>query len=84
MRCREVEALWDDIRAGHSTVREAVDAHLRACPPCQDMYEELEGVAYCLSCLKPPEPSCDLAKKVVEHIAALKIRARLDPLTLTS
>lgn len=84
MRCREVEALWDEIRGGHCSVREAVDAHLRACPPCQDMYEELEGVAYCLSCLRPPEPSCDLAKKVVEHIAALKIHARLDPLTLTS
>jgi O-6-methylguanine DNA methyltransferase len=36
------------------------------------MYEEYEGVAFCLSCLPRPEPSCDLAKKVVEHIAALK------------
>jgi len=36
------------------------------------MYEQYEGVAYCLSCLPRPEPSCDLAKKVVQHIAALK------------
>ncbi|MGA7355977.1 MAG: methylated-DNA--[protein]-cysteine S-methyltransferase, partial [Candidatus Cybelea sp.] len=39
---------------------------------CQAMYEEYEGVAFCLSCLPRPEPSCDFAKKVVEHIAALK------------
>jgi methylated-DNA-[protein]-cysteine S-methyltransferase len=36
------------------------------------MYEEYEGVAYCLSSLPQPEPSCDLAKKVVQHIAALR------------
>jgi len=36
------------------------------------MYEQYEGVAYCLSCLPRPEPSCDLAKKVVQHIAAIK------------
>ncbi|MBV9719859.1 MAG: methylated-DNA--[protein]-cysteine S-methyltransferase [Candidatus Eremiobacteraeota bacterium] len=36
------------------------------------MYEQYEGVAYCLSCLPPPEPSCDFAKKVVQHIATLK------------
>jgi O-6-methylguanine DNA methyltransferase len=39
------------------------------------MYEQYEGVAYCLSCLPPPEPSCDLAKKVVQHIATQKGRA---------
>lgn len=84
MRCREVEALWDELRDGESDLREAVHDHLRACPPCQDLYEQLEGVAYCLACLRPPEPSCDLAKKVVEHIAALKGRWRTDPITLTS
>jgi DNA-directed RNA polymerase specialized sigma24 family protein len=30
MRCREVEALWDEIRDGASTLREAVHKHLRA------------------------------------------------------
>jgi methylated-DNA-[protein]-cysteine S-methyltransferase len=82
MRCREVEALWDEIRDGTSTLGQAVHAHLRACPPCQDLYEEYEGVAYCLSCLKPPEPSCDLTKKIVEHIAVLRYRAT--PISLTS
>jgi methylated-DNA-[protein]-cysteine S-methyltransferase len=38
------------------------------------MYEQYEGVAYCLSTLPRPEPSCDLAKKVVTHIAAIKGR----------
>ncbi len=76
MRCREVEALWDEIRDCTSTLREAVHAHLHECPPCQDLYEQYEGVAYCLSSLPPPEPSCDLAKKIVQHIAALAIARR--------
>jgi len=84
MRCREVEALWDDIRDGMPSLREAVHAHLRACPPCQDLFEEYEGVAYCLSCLPKPEPSCDLAKKIVEHIATMKRRFRTEPISLTS
>lgn len=83
MRCREVEALWDEIRDGASTLREAVHAHLHECPPCQDLYEEYEGVAFCLSCLPPPpEPSCDLTKKIVEHIASLRYRTA--PISLTS
>jgi methylated-DNA-[protein]-cysteine S-methyltransferase len=84
MRCREVEALWDEIRDGMPSLREAVHAHLRACPPCQDLFEEYEGVAYCLSCLPKPEPSCDLTKKIVEHIASVKQRYRTEPVTLTS
>jgi len=84
MRCREVEALWDDIRDGLPSLRDAVHAHLRECPPCQELYEQYEGVAYCLSCLPRPEPSCDLTKKVVEHIAAVRHRHRIDPITLTS
>lgn len=84
MRCREVEALWDEIRDGMLPMREAVRRHLRACPPCQDLYEEYEGVAYCLSCLTPPEPSCDLAKKIVEHIASLKQRLPGRPIFFTS
>jgi len=85
MRCRDVEAMWDEIR-GHCTasVRDAVDGHLRACPHCQDLYEQFEGVAYCLSCLPQPEPSCDLTKKVVEHIALIKDRVRPEPIVLTS
>lgn len=88
MRCREVEALWDDIRdgmpSGMQSLREAVDAHLRACPPCQELFEQYEGLAYCLSCLPQPEPSCDLTKKIVEHIASIKRRFRSDPVRLTS
>ncbi|HET6276581.1 MAG TPA: methylated-DNA--[protein]-cysteine S-methyltransferase [Candidatus Cybelea sp.] len=73
MRCRDVEALWDELRGEcQASLKETVHSHLRACPSCQAMYEQYEGVAYCLSCLPRPEPSCDLAKKVVQHIAALK------------
>lgn len=85
MRCREVEALWDDVRDGcTASLAEAVHAHLRACPPCQELYEEYEGVAYCLSCLPAPQPSCDLTKKVVLHIASIKERYRAEPAILTS
>jgi len=73
MRCRDVEALWDELRGEcQASLKETVHRHLGACPSCQAMYEEYEGVAYCLSCLPPPEPSCDLAKRVVQHIATLK------------
>ncbi len=73
MRCRDVEALWDELRGEcQASLKETVHSHLQACPSCQAMYEQYEGVAYCLSCLPPPEPSCDLTKRVVHHIAALK------------
>lgn len=84
MRCREVEALWDEIREGMPPLRKAVHSHLRSCQHCQDLYEEYEGVAYCLSCLPQPEPSCDLAKRVIDHIATLKNKYRVAPITLTS
>ena len=85
MRCREVEALWDEVRSEDMpSLRESVNLHLRNCPPCQDLYEEYEGVAYCLSCLEVPEPSCDLAKKIVEHIAQIRHRTRSEPLFLSS
>jgi O-6-methylguanine DNA methyltransferase len=85
MRCRDVQELWDQVRedCGES-VKEAVDIHLRACPHCQELYEEFEGVAYCLSCLPQPEPSCDLTKRVVEHIASIRVRERSTPVVLTS
>lgn len=77
MRCRDVEAMWDEVRDDSTTsLKETVHTHLRACPPCQELYHEFEGVAYCLSCLPQPEPSCDLAKKVVEHIASLRMKNR--------
>lgn len=84
MRCREVEALWDEIRDCAVPLREAVRRHLGECPPCQDLFEQYEGVAYCLSCLPQPEPSCDLAQKIVEHIAVLKDRHRTEPVSLCS
>jgi O-6-methylguanine DNA methyltransferase len=73
MRCRDVDALWDELRGEcQASLKETVHTHLRACPSCQAVYEQYAGVAYCLSCLPRPEPSCDLAKKVIQHIAALK------------
>jgi methylated-DNA-[protein]-cysteine S-methyltransferase len=85
MRCRDVDALWDDIRGEcRKSLRDAVETHLRACPPCQEIYEEYEGVAYCLSCLPKPEPSCDLSKRVVQHIAVIKYKERGTPISLTS
>jgi O-6-methylguanine DNA methyltransferase len=83
MRCREIDALWDEIR-GECTksLKEAVHSHLTACPPCQELYEEYEGVAYRLSSLPQPEPSCDLAKRVVEHIATIKAKTR-SPIVLS-
>jgi O-6-methylguanine DNA methyltransferase len=77
MRCRDVEAMWDEIRGDcQKSLRETVHTHLLACPPCQELYEEFEGVAYCLSSLPQPEPSCNLTKKVVEHIATIKLKNR--------
>jgi O-6-methylguanine DNA methyltransferase len=85
MRCRDVEAMWDEIRGEcTASVREAVDLHLQACPPCQDFYEQYEGVAYCLSCLPQPEPSCDLTKRVVAHIAQTCRNVRTAPIALTA
>ncbi len=84
MRCRDVEALWDELRGEcQASLKETVSTHLHACPSCQAMYEQYEGVAYCLSCLPRPEPSCDLSKRVVHHIAALKSRA-YPPIVLSS
>jgi methylated-DNA-[protein]-cysteine S-methyltransferase len=85
MRCREIDELWDDVRGEcQASVKEAVEAHLRSCPPCQELYEEYEGIAYCLECLPQPDPSCDLAKKVVEHIASIRRKERATPIVLTS
>jgi methylated-DNA-[protein]-cysteine S-methyltransferase len=85
MRCREVDELWDEVRGEcTASVKEAVNAHLQTCPPCQQIYEEYEGIAYCLESLPKPDPSCDLTKKVVEHIAAIRRKDRATPIVLTS
>jgi methylated-DNA-[protein]-cysteine S-methyltransferase len=84
MRCRDVDELWDEVRGEcQASLKEAVDIHLHACTDCQELYTEYEGVAFCLSALPIPEPSCDLAKKVVEHIALIKHRERTTPVVLT-
>ena len=68
MRCCDVERLWDDMRDALQPHREAVIKHLRACPPCQALYEQYEGIAYCLTCLPPPVPPATLVPKIIEHI----------------
>jgi O-6-methylguanine DNA methyltransferase len=85
MRCREVDALWDEIRGEcQASLKEAVQTHLRTCPPCQELFEEYEGVAYCLSSLPHPEPGCEMKIRVVEHIAVLKHKVSGDPIELSA
>jgi len=68
MRCCDVEALWDEMREGVQPRREHVLAHLRGCKTCQDLYEQYEGVAYCLSCLPIVEPPQNLVPRILDHI----------------
>lgn len=85
MRCREVDELWDEVRGQcQASVKDAVTHHLRECPPCQEIYEEYEGIAFSLEALPPPIPSCDLAKRVVQHIAAIRHKDRSTPIVLAS
>ena len=85
MRCRDVDAMWDEVRGDcQKSVKDAVEAHLRACPPCQELFEQYEGVAYRLSSLPQPEPSCNLTKRVVQHIAQIKFKERTTPISLSS
>jgi O-6-methylguanine DNA methyltransferase len=72
MRCCDVEALWDEVRAGAEPRREHVLAHLRYCKTCQDLYHEFEGVAYCLSCLPVVEPPHNLVPRILEHIESMR------------
>jgi len=76
MRCCDVEALWDALRDGGEPNRELVLAHLRSCPPCQELYEQYEGIAYCLTCLPIVEPPKNLVPKIIEHIALVVGSAR--------
>jgi methylated-DNA-[protein]-cysteine S-methyltransferase len=68
MRCCDVERLWDEMRDALQPHSEQVIKHLRECPPCQELYEQYEGIAYCLTCLPPPEPPATLVPKIIEHI----------------
>ncbi len=76
MRCCDVEALWDDLRDGGELNREHVVLHLRTCPPCQRLYEQYEGIAYCLTCLPAVEPPLNLVPRIIEHIATTVRSAR--------
>ena len=83
MRCRDVDAMWDEVRGdGTATLHEAVHIHVDACPTCNESYRQYEVLAHKLESLPNPEPTCDLARKVVEHIALLQRRERLDPIHL--
>lgn len=85
MRCREVEALWDELRGSCArSLKSEVSRHLAACGHCQTLYEECEGVAYRLSSLPVPEPTCDLARRVLGHISSLRERLRVEPLVLAA
>ncbi|HEY9084375.1 MAG TPA: MGMT family protein [Candidatus Tyrphobacter sp.] len=85
MRCRDIEVLWDETRGNCArALKEEVTVHLQACPHCQRLYEECEGVAFCLSCLPVPEPSLDLARRIFDHIGSLQSRLRTEPLLLAS
>jgi O-6-methylguanine DNA methyltransferase len=79
MRCCDVEALWDELRDGTEPRKEHVLAHLRTCPPCQKLYEQYEGVAYCLNCLPLPEPPQTMVPKILDHIRASVARAYPKP-----
>lgn len=70
MRCCDVERMWDEMRDALEPRREQILAHLQDCPPCQKLYEQYEGIAYCLNCLPPPEPPKNLVPKIIEHIRA--------------
>ncbi|HUY11240.1 MAG TPA: MGMT family protein [Candidatus Dormibacteraeota bacterium] len=84
MRCRDIDAMWDEIRGNcTATLHEAVSTHVGACPTCNEAYRAYEEVAARLERLSNPEPNCDLARKVIEHIAALQREARLDPVFLS-
>ena len=68
MRCCDVERLWDEMRDGVEPRREHILAHLRACPDCQEIYRENEGIAYCLTCLPPVDPPQRMVGKILDHI----------------
>jgi len=72
MRCSDVEALWDVLREEAEPRDTAVTTHLRSCRTCQAVYEEFEGVAYCLTCLPTAEPPANLVPRILDHIRSLR------------
>lgn len=72
MRCSDVEALWDVLRENAEPRDAAVTTHLRSCSTCQAVYEEFEGVAYCLTCLPSAEPPSSLVPRILGHIRSLR------------
>ncbi len=72
MRCSDVEALWDVLREEAEPRDAAVTTHLRNCRTCQAVYEEFEGVAYCLTCLPTAEPPSNLVPRILGHIRSLR------------
>ena len=68
MRCCDVEKMLDEMRDAVDSHRSAVTDHLRECAKCQELYAQYEGVAYCLTCLPPPQPPADLVPKIIDHI----------------
>jgi O-6-methylguanine DNA methyltransferase len=79
MRCCDVEAFWDEMREAVQPRREHILAHLRDCPPCQEVYEQFEGVAYCLNCLPIVEPPASMVPKILEHIRELRGKHHVAP-----
>jgi len=78
MRCSDVEALWDEMRAGVEPHDQHALAHLRRCKDCQCAYKEYEGVAYCLNCLPIVEPPQYLVPRILAHIKAVRRQYRSD------
>ncbi len=76
MRCSDVEALWDVMRENSEPRDTAVVTHLRSCRTCQAVYEEFEGVAYCLTCLPVVEPPASLVPRILDHIRSLRLGFR--------
>ena len=72
MRCSDVEALWDELREEAEPRNKSVVTHLRSCRDCQELFEEFEGVAYCLTCLPLVEPSPTLVPRIIDHIRSLR------------
>ena len=72
MRCTDVEALWDEYREDGEASNERARAHLHRCKDCRHVYEQFEGVRYCLTCLPEVEPPQYLVPRILAHIAALR------------
>jgi methylated-DNA-[protein]-cysteine S-methyltransferase len=67
------------MREGVEPRREHILAHLRSCPPCQEVYQQFEGVAYCLTCLPIVEPPASMVPKILDHIRELRDKHHAQP-----